>query len=56
MSIFNTARRHLGRLNAILQRRKQRRQLLQLDNRMLKDLGLSRADAVREGSKRFWQS
>ena len=35
---------------------RQRRELLALDDRMLKDIGLSRADAFREGSKPFWRS
>jgi uncharacterized protein YjiS (DUF1127 family) len=29
--------------------------LLQLDDRMLRDVGLSRADVVRECAKHFWQ-
>ena len=34
---------------------RQRRALLGLDDAMLKDIGLSRADAIREGSKPFWR-
>ncbi len=37
------------------ERARQRRRLLQLDDRMLKDIGVSRADAVHEASKPFWQ-
>ena len=37
------------------ERARQRRRLLELDDRMLKDIGVSRADAVREASKPFWQ-
>ena len=33
----------------------QRRALLGLDDAMLKDIGISRADALREGSKPFWR-
>ena len=33
---------------------RQRRQLLRLDDRMLKDIGASRADAVREGTRAWW--
>lgn len=33
----------------------QRRALGRLNDHMLKDLGLSRADAGREGGKRFWE-
>ncbi|HRD50029.1 MAG: DUF1127 domain-containing protein [Candidatus Competibacter sp.] len=35
---------------------RQRRALLALDAAMLKDIGISRADAVAEGSKPFWRS
>lgn len=34
---------------------RQRRELLGLDEAMLKDIGISRADALREGGKPFWQ-
>lgn len=44
--------RQLGEWRA----RAQSRQLLQrLDYRMLRDVGLSRADVVRECAKYFWQ-
>lgn len=33
---------------------RQRRALLSLDAAMLKDLGISRVDALREGDKPFW--
>lgn len=32
----------------------ERHALMELDDRLLKDLGLSRADAVREASRPFW--
>ncbi|MDG4553204.1 MAG: DUF1127 domain-containing protein [Candidatus Competibacter sp.] len=35
---------------------RQRRELLALDDRMLKDIGLSRVDALRESGKPFWRS
>lgn len=38
-----------------LERAAQRRRLSQLDDRMLKDIGVGRADAERESSKWFWQ-
>jgi len=38
-----------------LQRSRQRRQLAALSDNMLKDLGLSRADAEHEIDRRFWQ-
>ncbi|MCP5159182.1 MAG: DUF1127 domain-containing protein [Gammaproteobacteria bacterium] len=34
----------------------QRRALLALDEAMLKDIGISRTDALQEGSKPFWRS
>jgi uncharacterized protein YjiS (DUF1127 family) len=37
------------------QRYHSRRQLLGLDDRGLKDIGISRADAYLEGSKHFWK-
>jgi len=33
---------------------RQRRQLLALDERALKDIGISRADAFREANRDFW--
>lgn len=35
---------------------RQRRALLRLDDAMLKDLGLSRVDALQEGHKPFWRA
>ena len=37
------------------ERAAQRHRLAQLDDRMLSDIGVSRADAYRESSKWFWQ-
>ncbi len=33
---------------------RERRQLLSLDDEALKDIGISRADAVREAGRSFW--
>jgi uncharacterized protein YjiS (DUF1127 family) len=38
-----------------LERRRERRALLELSDHMLKDIGVSRADAWAEGSKPFWR-
>jgi uncharacterized protein YjiS (DUF1127 family) len=38
-----------------VERRRERRALLELDDALLKDIGLSRADALREASKPFWR-
>ena len=37
------------------QRRKQRRELYALSDAVLKDIGVSRVDALREAEKPFWQ-
>ncbi len=42
-------------LMGVAERARQRRALLALDDWMLKDIGLSRADAQHEYLKRFWQ-
>ena len=36
-------------------RRRQRHALMRLDDRLLRDIGLSRADVEREASKPFWR-
>jgi uncharacterized protein YjiS (DUF1127 family) len=38
------------------QRSKQRSLLMTLDDRMLKDIGISRVDALRVARKPFWQA
>ncbi|WP_261841447.1 DUF1127 domain-containing protein [Aliamphritea ceti] len=43
-----------GRLKLWLHNWRTRRQLAQLDSAALKDLGLSRADALNEADKPFW--
>lgn len=37
------------------ERAAQRRQLMELDERLLSDIGLTRANAVNEAEKPFWQ-
>lgn len=39
-----------------LQRYRTRRSLLQLDDAQLADIGLSRAQAMKEGRKPFWRA
>ena len=37
-------------------RARQRRRLLELDDRLLSDIGVTRSDAVRESDKPFWEA
>jgi uncharacterized protein YjiS (DUF1127 family) len=45
----------LGHLGEWHRRSREREQLRALDDRALADLGLTRADILREVDKRFWQ-
>lgn len=48
--------RLLGRwLAAAYRRRQQRRALAQLDDRLLRDIGVDRQDALLEAAKPFWR-
>ena len=38
------------------QRHRMRRELLKLDERLLRDMGISRYDANREGRRPFWRA
>lgn len=46
----------LNTLNDYQKRHRSRQRLLVLDERLLKDIGLSHADAQREGNKPFWKA
>jgi uncharacterized protein YjiS (DUF1127 family) len=46
----------LSRFLGWRERARSRHLLLQLDDRMLRDVGLSRSDVDRECAKHFWQS
>ncbi len=44
----------LSWIDTQLERRKSRRSLLEMSDDQLKDIGISRADAYREGNKAMW--
>ena len=48
-------RRSLDLLLLWRERARQRRQLRTLNDRMLRDIGLTRADVIAESSKPFWR-
>ena len=41
--------------NWCFERRRQRKALLELDDRMLADIGLTKSQAIEEGEKPFWK-
>ena len=43
-------------LSGVIARQRQRRELLTLDEYFLRDMGVSRAEAMTEGRKSFWKS
>ena len=45
----------MDKLAIYYRRVKQRQELLALDERMLRDIGISRVDAIKEASKPFWK-
>jgi uncharacterized protein YjiS (DUF1127 family) len=45
----------LATIHRGLQRQRQRRALLEFDDRMLEDIGISREQAVEEARKPFWK-
>jgi uncharacterized protein YjiS (DUF1127 family) len=48
--------RLLDQFGSWLDRARQRRHLSQLDDRLLRDIGVSRAEVEHEISRRFWQN
>lgn len=55
ISSSDFCRRLFDRLAVWFERSRQRRALAKLDDRMLRDIGVSRADANREAEKPFWR-
>jgi uncharacterized protein YjiS (DUF1127 family) len=54
--VYHSAPADLGRWGLFLHRSRTRRALLNLDEQQLRDVGLSRELAQREGLKPFWRS
>ena len=54
-NVINPAKRLLKTLEVWIDRVRQRRQLATLDDRMLKDIGITRIEANREIAKPFWR-
>lgn len=54
-AVINPSKNLLNTLMFWIERSHQRRQLAKLDDIMLKDVGLSRADVNREINKSFWR-
>jgi uncharacterized protein YjiS (DUF1127 family) len=42
-------------LSRVIARQRQRRALLELDDHLLNDIGVSRGEAIAEGRKPFWR-
>jgi len=55
ISIMNTVAAFFDRLAAAQDRRRQRHALARLDDRMLRDIGLSMSDVEVELAKPFWR-
>ncbi|THF62172.1 DUF1127 domain-containing protein [Pseudothauera rhizosphaerae] len=55
MMVIELLRRLEAAIRALLQRRQGRRELLELDERLLRDVGISREQARREAAKPFWR-
>ncbi len=54
-SVGSRLSRIVGLLDVWLERRRQRHALLELNDALLKDIGVSRYEAHREASKPFWR-
>lgn len=53
--VLGSVRRVFAECGCWMRRAQQRRELLQMDARMLRDIGLSESDLLREVSKVPWQ-
>lgn len=53
LTLFHRLRKAYG---LAIERSRQRRQLLEMDDRQLKDIGITRAEAELEGRKPIWKA
>lgn len=51
-----SAQKFVGTIRRWNHRHRTRRALLDMEDRMLKDIGISRSDALGEGRKAFWEA
>ncbi|MFT4607288.1 MAG: hypothetical protein ACI9YO_001343 [Gammaproteobacteria bacterium] len=56
MKYRDTIKQYSQRIQQLMIRRRTRQQLLQLDETSLHDVGITRSQAIEEGSKPFWKS
>jgi uncharacterized protein YjiS (DUF1127 family) len=56
MKYRDIIKQYSQRAHRLMTRRRTRKQLLQLDETSLRDVGITRSQAIEEGSKPFWKS
>ena len=56
MKYRDIIKQYSQRIRRLMIRRRTRQQLLQLDETSLHDIGITRSQAIEEGSKPFWKS
>jgi uncharacterized protein YjiS (DUF1127 family) len=56
MKHTNMIKYYLQQVHQLMIRQRTRRQLLELDEAALYDVGITRSQAIKEGSKPFWKS
>ena len=56
MKYRDIIKQYSQRIRRLMIRRRTRQQLLQLDETSLHDIGITRSQAIEEGSKPFWNS
>lgn len=54
-AILSVAKKSVDRISYCLERSRQRKALLALDDHMLSDIGVSRDEVKNEASKSFWK-